>query len=120
MIWARRSVGVTAAVWLLCQAAAFMVVPALLDASLAECVCAHGADATCPMHHKTAAGFKVCVMQSAITDVPATLNLLFTVPGLVPAVHLDVLPVHAADAIVFNSPMLRYRSSPPDSPPPRA
>jgi hypothetical protein len=120
MVWARRSKCRIAAVWLLCQAATFAVVPALLDASLAECVCAHGADATCPMHHKTAAGSKVCVMQSATTDVPATLNLLFSVTGLVPAAQLDLVPVHAADAIVFEHSVLRYRSSPPDSPPPRA
>src|SRR5579864_3733299 len=120
MMWARRAIGPIAAVWLLCQVVTLAAVPALLDASLAECVCTHGADATCPMHHRTAAGSTVCVMQSAATDVPATLNLLFSIAGLVPTPRLNTAPVHPVDAIIFERSVLRYRSSPPDSPPPRA
>jgi len=120
MKWARRSIGPIAAVWLLCQAAVLAAVPALLDATLAECVCTHGADAACPMHQKTAAGARVCVMRNAATDAPARLNLPFSIAGLVPATQPDLLPLVAADAIVFEPSVLRYRSSPPDSPPPRA
>src|SRR6478752_4872207 len=109
MMWARRSIGPIAAVWLLCQVATLAAVPALLAASLAECVC--GADAACPMHHKTAAGSKVCVMQSANADVPATLNLLFSIAGLVPTPQLELAPIHAADAVPVEHSPLPYRSS---------
>lgn len=119
MIGARRFVGPVAAVWLMCQVATLAVVPALLDASLAECVCAHGADAACPMHHKTAAGSKVCVMQSATTDVPATLNLLFGLGGLVPVPPSAIVPVVSVSAMPFDRSALTHRPSSPDSPPPR-
>ena len=60
---ARRVLGPIAAVWLVCHGATLTLVPALLwfrsrDANAAECTCAHGAEATCPMHHRTAAGAK--------------------------------------------------------------
>jgi hypothetical protein len=115
----RRAVGPIAAIWLVCQAATLTLVPMLLDVSLAECLCTHGADATCPMHHKTAAGSKVCVMQSATTSVPTILNSLFSVAGLVPAPLQAMVPVPMASPVLFEHSMLTQRPSPPDPPPPR-
>jgi hypothetical protein len=120
MNWTRRAVGPIAAVWLLCQAATLAVVPILLEISLADCVCAHGADATCPMHHKTAAGSTACAMQSATTSVPAALNSLFSLAGLVPAPPHTIVRVPMVSAVRFERPMLTGRPSPPDPPPPRA
>jgi hypothetical protein len=116
----RRVLGPMALVWLVFQAATLAAVLVLLDTSLAECVCTHGADATCPMHHTTAAGSKVCVMQSATTSVPSTLNALFSVAGLVPAPSQAIVPVPIARAVLFERLMLTQRPSPPDPPPPRA
>ena len=116
----RRFLGQIAAAWLVCQAATLAVAPLLLNASLAECVCAHGADATCPMHHTTAAGAKVCVMQSANTSVPGSVNSLFSVAGLLPAPSAVMVPVPTASAALLERAMLIQRPSPPDSPPPRA
>jgi hypothetical protein len=116
----RRALGPIAAVWLLCQAATLTLVPMLLNVSLAECICStHGADATCPMHHKPAAGTKVCAMQSATTIVPATLDSLISMAGLLPAPLQAIVPVLTADAVLFERSRLTQRPSPPDPPPPR-
>jgi len=119
MTRARHVLGPIAAIWLVVQAATLVLVPALLGASLAQCICTHGADATCPMHHKTPAGAKVCMMQSATTNVPATLNSLFSVAGLVPAPALDMVPVPTVSPVVLERAIPIHRPSPPDSPPPR-
>jgi hypothetical protein len=120
MSWARRAVGPIAALWLFCQAATLAVVPILLDASLAACVCADRADATCPMHHKTAVGTKVCAMQSAAANAPITLNSLLSVAGLLPTRPQAIVPAATASAALFERSMLTQRPSPPDPPPPRA
>jgi hypothetical protein len=119
MNWARRIIGPIATVWLFCQAATLAVAPVALNASLAECVCAHDADASCPMHHRTAAGAKVCVMQSANASVPGSLNSLFSVAGLLPVPSRATVPVPTVSAALFERELLIQRSSPPDSPPPR-
>jgi hypothetical protein len=120
MTWARRVIGPIAAAWLVCQAATLAMVPVLLDVSLAECVCAHGADAACPMHHKGTAGTKVCAMQSAATTAPVTLNSLLSVAGLLPAPPQTIVPAPAANAVLFERPAPTERPSPPDPRPPRA
>jgi len=119
MIRTRRAVGRIAGMWLVCQLATIALVPALLEASLEDCVCAHGADAACPMHHKTTAGFKVCAMQSATTNVPTTLNSLFSIAGLVPAPPLAMVLVPTASARLFERLAPTDQQSPPDPPPPR-
>jgi hypothetical protein len=120
MNWARRAVGPIAALWLFCQGATLAVVPILLDASLAACVCSQHADATCPMHHKTAVGTKVCAMQSANTNVPVALNSLFSVAALLPARPQTTVPVPTTSAALFERSMPTQRPSLPDPPPPRA
>jgi hypothetical protein len=119
MTWARRALGPIAAAWLVCQAATLALVPTL-DATSTECTCAHGDGGTCPMHHKTASGIRVCMMQSAATSVPATLNSLFSVAGLLPAPPQAVRQVLRARAVLVERSILTERPSPPDPPPPRA
>jgi hypothetical protein len=121
MLWARRAIAAPiAAIWLVCQGLTLVVVPVLLDASLAECVCPQGANATCPMHHKTASGPQACAMQSTTAGAPATLNALFSVTGLLPTLAQAMVLVPRASAALFESSRLTQRPSPPDPPPPRA
>ncbi len=119
MIWARRALGPIAAVWLVCQAATLALAPVLLEISLADCMCTHGADAMCPMHHKSAPGARVCVMQSANSSVPAKLNSLFSIAGLLPAPPLTSVPVPTAVLVPREYSTTTPRPSPPDRPPPR-
>jgi hypothetical protein len=116
----RRAIGPIAAAWLVCQTATLTLVPVLLEVSLAECVCPQGGGATCPMHHKTAAGSKVCVMRSAGTSVPAILNALFSVAGLLPTSPRPIAPVSTPGAVPNERSILTGRPSSPDPPPPRA
>jgi hypothetical protein len=122
---ARRFLGPIATVWLVCHAATLTLVPALLwvqamDASVTECTCATGADATCPMHHRTAGGSKVCVIQSLTTNATVTLNALFGIIGLVPAPPMMTAPVATTSPVRLGRSMATERPSPPDPPPPRA
>src|SRR5579862_4807791 len=114
MTWARRALGPTAAAWLVCQAVTLALVPALLGGLVEECVCAHGADATCPMHHKSTAGAKVCVMQSANTGVSGTLSSLFSIAGLLPTPTPTVVASANGPVLVELSRTIG-RSAPPDS-----
>jgi hypothetical protein len=121
----RRVLAPIAAVWLVCHGATLTLVPALLwvqsmDASVTECTCATGAEATCPMHHRAAAGSKVCVIQSLTTNATATLNALFGTIGLVPAQPMTTAPVPTASPVLLDWSMATARPSPPDPPPPRA
>lgn len=122
---ARRVLAPIAAVWLVCHGATLTLVPALLwlqsrDANAAECTCATGAEATCPMHHRTAAGANVCVIQSLTTNATATLNALFGIVGLVPAPLMTTAPVPTVSPALLDWSMATERPSPPDPPPPRA
>src|SRR5260370_42245208 len=117
----RRAVGVIAAVWLVSQAATLTLVPALLDAAFAQCTCPYGgADATCPMHHKTAASPKICAMQSVTASPTATLNALFSVVGLLPASPPAIAAVPTGGRVLIERSMETQRLSLPDPPPPRA
>jgi hypothetical protein len=120
MTWARRALGRTAAAWLVCQAVTLALVPALLGGLVEACVCTHGADATCPMHHKPTAGAKVCVMQSANTGVPGTLSSLFSIAGLLPPPTLPTVAASMTGPVLVELSRTIGRSSPPDPPPPRA
>jgi hypothetical protein len=116
---ARHALGPIAALWLLCQAATLTLVPALLYANPAACQCLPGADATCPMHHKTAAGSQVCAIQRATTSPAATLNALFGVVGLLPAPARAIVPAPRASLVLPERSVASRRPSPPDPPPPR-
>jgi hypothetical protein len=125
MTRARRVLGPVAAVWLVCHAATLTLVPALLwftssDVAVAECTCAQGAEATCPMHHPTTASSKVCVMQSMATNATAALIALFGFVGLMSAPPTATAPVPDASAVLLDCSIATDRPSPPDPPPPRA
>jgi len=118
----RQALRPIATVWLLGQAATLALVPTLLYTIPSECVCTHGADGMCPMHHKPSApGIKVCVMQSA-TDSggPATLSGLFSVAGLLPASAEGTVSTFTSSAVPIVCSLVVRRPSPPEPPPPRA
>jgi hypothetical protein len=117
---ARRLIGPIAAVWLVSQAATLSLAPVMLDATPAACTCSNGADATCPMHHGAAAGFKTCVMQSTTTSATVTLNSLFSVAGLVPASLSAMAPLPMVSPVFLEYSTASPRPLPPDPPPPRA
>ena len=120
MTRARRALGPIAAVWLACHAATLVLVPVLLDPTLAACMCAHGADATCPMHHGTAARSKHCVMKDVTTNAATTLSSLFSVVGVVAVLALGRASVPAIRPVRLESSRVTQQPSPPDPPPPRA
>jgi hypothetical protein len=94
-----------------------------LAASFADCMCPTSADASCPMHHRTAAPSKVCVMQSVTTGPttsPTTTLALFGVVGLMAARPMAMVPVPTASRVFLEGSVATQRSLPPDPPPPRA
>jgi len=102
-----------------------MLVPAMLalgpaGASIAQCTCAHGAEATCPMHHPTAANPTMCVIRSVTTSPTATLSALFGLVGLVSDLPAAAVPMPTVSAVRLEHASTTDRPSPPDLPPPRA
>lgn len=114
-----------AAAWLFCWATTMTLVPAVLwlgpvDASVAQCACPHGADATCPMHHQPAASSTLCVIQSATANSTASLGALFSIVGLVSDRSVAIAHLTAVSGVVLERSTTTERPSPPDPPPPRA
>jgi hypothetical protein len=120
MTWARCALGPIAATWLVCQGATLALVPAILADRVGACVCAHGADATCPMHHKPTPGVRVCVMQGAEGNVPGTLTSLFSIAGVLPDPTQTTVAASMTGPVAVELSPAIDRSSPPDPPPPRA
>ena len=122
---ARRTLGLVAATWLFCQATTLALVPTLLgigvmDASVTDCTCTHGANATCPMHHKPSASAKVCALESLGTGTVALLNSLLGVVGFLPAPTLATIQEPARTAALLDRSTPASRRISPDSPPPRS
>jgi len=120
----RHALGSIALVWLTMQAAAMIGTPValLIDAKAEaepECVCTHGPNGMCPMHHRSAPGSNVCAIGSATTG-DATLVSLVQIAGLTPAegVIAPLLIVQPSRPGADVNPL--FRSAPPDPRPPRA
>src|SRR5437660_8631823 len=126
MTRSRQFLGVVAAVWLLYQLGTAALPPIAFwvnagQEHAAACTCTHGADATCPMHHKSApAGSKICVMQSASHHAALLPTWLFSVAGLMPGSTAFDEPTPTTRVTVGNRPSTITRPIPPDPPPPRA
>src|SRR5262245_42968296 len=103
----RRALGPMAAAWLLCQAATWTATPLVFWLSPAaeslECTCAHGDHAICPMHHKPAAGSKLCLMRSADDSGPAVLTSILSAVGIVPAAASVLVPVTTQPVVVSHT-----------------
>jgi hypothetical protein len=122
---ARRALGLVAATWLFCQATTLALVPTLLgigamEASVADCTCTHGANATCPMHHKPSASAKACALQGMTASGVALVNALLGVAGLLPAPSLEMHQGPPRTTAPFDRSTATSRRISPDSPPPRS
>ena len=121
----RCSLGPLAAAWLLCQVVTVTIAPSALwvylgGAGELACTCAHGAESTCPMHHKTAAGSKLCLMRSVDDTGALPPSSPFGPIGLLPTrTRTTVLTSEGTASTLPVSPTAD-RSLPPDPPPPRA
>ena len=120
----RRALGPIAATWLLCQAASLSVAPVVVwlnpAAGLLECTCTHGDHAICPMHHKPAAGSKLCLMRGADDSGTAVLTSLLSGVGIVPVTAPVLAPPSTLAVAVSYAAPPSLRPAPPDPPPPRA
>lgn len=119
----RRALNLITAVWLVTESV-LLISPsvALLAASesenAAECTCTHDGNTMCPMHHRTPAGSKVCLI-GGVDDGLAMLGSLFQAAGLMPVATNTTLTLNVPVAINPDA-AVTLRSAPPDSPPPRA
>src|SRR5438105_10204717 len=120
MTRSRQFLGVVAAVWLSCQLGTVALTPIAFWVNASDgdaaCACTNGADAICPMHHKSApAGSKVCVMQSA-SNHALLLTSLFSVAGLMPRSTAFAEPTQSTRVTVGDHPSPTARPIPPDPP----
>jgi hypothetical protein len=121
----RRALGPLAAAWLLCQLGMVALVPAAsatgsVPVVALECTCSHGDHATCPMHHKSAAGPERCAMRSADDSATGVLISLFGPLGLIPVRSGVLTPAPSTAVALAPQTTIALRDAPPDPPPPRA
>jgi hypothetical protein len=119
----RHLLGPLAAVWLLTQGALLAASPVALwvgvDSHAAECTCATGDHAICPLHHSPSRSDKLCLMRSAHDPGSAALASVFGFLGLAAnAVEASVPLSEHAFVARFVTPAPSH-FVPPDSPPPR-
>ena len=121
----RRALALIAAVWLVAQLTMMVVTPVAIWTHDAidqgvECTCAHGDEATCPMHHHPSSGSKVCVMQNAGIHATIPLTSLFSVAGFARDSHSTAVLALRAAIVAADGPSTIAHPVPPDPPPPRA
>jgi hypothetical protein len=121
----RRALGPLAAAWLVCQVATLTFAPVQFGTGSAgvvvlQCTCSHGDHATCPMHHKPAAGSKHCTMRSTGDSGSGVLSSLLGPLGLIPFRASSISPAPARPLRLVEPATTTLRTAPPDLPPPRA
>jgi hypothetical protein len=112
------------AFWLVMQATllispSIVLLAAAHEETAAECTCAHGDHAICPMHHRTVPGARICLIGGA-DDTLASLGSLFQAAGLMPSIAPASQPASIPTASIDSPSTITFRSVPPDPPPPRA
>lgn len=121
MVALRHSRVLVTTLWLVMQTA-LLISPSVMLLSAheeaAECTCAHGDHAICPMHHRPAPGSRICLMGSADNTL-ATLGSLFQAAALLPSVTSAPVPATTSIASIDSVSTIAFRSVPPDPPPPR-
>src|SRR5262245_64496910 len=119
----REALVLLTTLWLVMQTALLIAPSIVLLASAheetAECTCAHGEHAICPMHHRSGPGSRICLIGSA-DDTLATLGSLFQAAGLMPSTASAPVPTAIPTVSMDSSSTITFRSVPPDPPPPRA
>jgi hypothetical protein len=120
----RRALGRFAALWLVFQLTTLAAAPAVFwttsHVEPVECTCVHGDHAICPMHHKSAAAMRLCLMQDADTADVAVLTSLLGHAGVLPLALPAIAPVAAYHVVLdaASGPLDRPVSF--DPPPPRS
>src|SRR5215470_8310805 len=114
----RRALGLLTASWLVTQAALLIspsiaLLAAAHEETAAECTCAHGDHAICPMHHRPAQGTRICLIGS-VDDALATLGSLFQAAGLMPSMTSASQPAAIPTASIDSASTITFRSAPPD------
>jgi hypothetical protein len=121
----RRVLGPLATIWLIGQVATLTVALPVFWVQLAgagalACTCSPGADSTCPIHHKTSTGSKLCLMRSADDSGAWVLSSLLSAVGLIPTRTATAAPNSVGAEPIIASSATTDRPVPPDPPPPRA
>jgi hypothetical protein len=109
-----------AALWLICHLS--MLTAALVVVNTAgDCVCPLGADASCPMHHKTSGAHTPCSMTSAAqTTVLPSLDGLLGAAGPMPDQIAVVFLASSVTVHAMRASDLVDQPFSPDPPPPRS
>lgn len=121
MVALRHSRALVTTLWLVMQTA-LLISPSVVLLSAheepAECTCAHGDHAICPMHHRPAPGTRICLI-GGVDNTLATLGSLFQAAALMPSVTSALVPATTSIASISSSSAIPFRSDSPDPPPPR-
>jgi hypothetical protein len=126
MVFVRRHLSWVIGAWLACQVAGIAAAPVTfcckgVPTSHDETECCPGLEPgqVCPMHH-TVAGKRECKMRNAAAPADAALMSLAGVIGLVPADTSAVNAFELREVVGALTATAIRRTTPPDSPPPRA
>ena len=119
----RSLIGPLTAAWLLCQGIGLAAPPVLLwmalPAAIAECTCAHGDHAICPMHHRRVPATR-CSMGPSDNGDTAILSSMLTGNGILTPVVVAAVPITASAPVRLEIRVASLRPAAPDPPPPRA
>jgi hypothetical protein len=119
-----RIVGIVAGCWLIGQMVTVSIAAAEFsswqDVSSAECLCAHDANAACPMHHAATSGQKTCALRAAAPVDGLVVMSFLNVAGCLTATNADLVDSPAARVPWPEASNPASQFVPPDPPPPRA
>jgi len=112
------------AIWLSSQIVVVVSTPVAFwlngaAAAAAACVCIHGTDAACPMHHPPAGSKPVCAMRSS-SDQGTLLTAFYTAAGPQPQSATTIAPEGTSRLTLAITGDTIVRSVTPDPHPPRA
>jgi len=123
----RRHLGWLACLWVCSQCAVLAIAPVSLCATAPQtsdgvaCTCAHGQNAECPMHHRSAPADSGCHCRNTSPDSSeATVVALFSQAGILTSVHRLVDPRTFSATVPHTTPRVAGLLPAPDGPPPRS
>jgi hypothetical protein len=127
MLFIRRRLSWLICAWLMCQIAGVAAAPIMFcckdvptAADERECCAGLMPGQLCPMHHKPAEGKNDCKLRNACAPADAMLVALAGGAGTLPAATAVVNAFEAGDVLASSAPTAIARTTPPESPPPRA
>jgi hypothetical protein len=127
MVFVRRRLSWLICAWLTCQIASVAAAPITfcckdVPTAADEQNCCPGLmpGQLCPMHHRTAANKNECKMRSLCAPADAMLVALAGIVGMLRPATAVVSSFDPGDVVALSAPTAIARTSPPESPPPRA